>query len=188
MAKRLKKTTADYLAIAVSPALIMALVGSLVYFLIAVMYVGDYSARLNYSFALFVFAAVLIARIAIEMGSEHAAMYALALGAVMFLFLAKFVDQPSPLSHLINLALMLLVWWCAHRLTWDSTVIDEDDDASGEGLMQKIGVDEMEADGTRDNELITTPEAPTSRASWLWNNVVMPRQGPHTPGLWSTLR
>ena len=55
MAKRLHKTTADYLAIAVSPALIMALVGSIVYFLIAVMYVGEYSARLNYSFGLFVF-------------------------------------------------------------------------------------------------------------------------------------
>jgi hypothetical protein len=49
-------------------ALIMALVGSLVYFLIEVMYVGEYQARLMYVFALFVFAAVLIARISIEEG------------------------------------------------------------------------------------------------------------------------
>ena len=39
----------------------MALVGSLVFFLIEVLYVGEYQARLNYAFALFVFAAVLIA-------------------------------------------------------------------------------------------------------------------------------
>ena len=36
MAKRLTMTNADYLAIAISPALIMALVGSLVFFLIEV--------------------------------------------------------------------------------------------------------------------------------------------------------
>ena len=63
MSKKLYMTNADYVAIAISPALIMALVGSLVYFLIEVMYVGEYQARLNYAFALFVFAAVLIARI-----------------------------------------------------------------------------------------------------------------------------
>ena len=62
---RLRMTNADYVAIAVSPALVMALVGSLVFFLIEVLYVGDYTARLNYVFALFVFATVLIARIAI---------------------------------------------------------------------------------------------------------------------------
>ncbi len=65
-------TTADYVTIAVSPALIMALVGSLVFFLIEVMYVGEYQARLMYVFALFVFAAVLVARISIESGSEYA--------------------------------------------------------------------------------------------------------------------
>ena len=49
MAKRLYMTTADYLVIAISPALIMALVGSLVYFLIEVLYVGRIrsSARLR---------------------------------------------------------------------------------------------------------------------------------------------
>ena len=68
MAKKLYMTTEDYLVIAISPALIMALVGSLVYFLIEVFYAGDYAARLNYAFGLFVFAAVLIARISIEEG------------------------------------------------------------------------------------------------------------------------
>ena len=82
---RLRPTNADYVAIAVSPALVMALVGSLVFFLIEVLYVGEYSTRLNYVFALFVFATVLIARIAIEMGSERAAMFSLPLGLLMFI-------------------------------------------------------------------------------------------------------
>src|ERR1700752_3016296 len=70
MAKRLHMTSVDYLAIAISPALIMALVGSLVFFLIEVLYVGDWVGRLNYAFGLFVFATVLIGRISIEMGAE----------------------------------------------------------------------------------------------------------------------
>ena len=49
---------------------------------------------------------MLIARISIEMGSEHASLYALALAGAMFLFLMKFVEHPSPFSHVINLALM----------------------------------------------------------------------------------
>ena len=59
------------------------------------LYVGQYQARLNYAFALFVFAAVLIARISIEMGSERAALFALPLGIAMFLFLLRFVEHPN---------------------------------------------------------------------------------------------
>src|SRR5207244_5515254 len=128
--QRRHMTTADYVTIAISPALIMALVGSLVFFLIEVMYTGDYVARLDYAFSLFVFATVLIARISIEMGAERASLFALALGVVMFLALVRFVQHPSPFSHLINLGLMGVVWWCAHKLTWDCTLIDDNEDAS----------------------------------------------------------
>jgi hypothetical protein len=197
MAKKLYMTTADYLVIAVSPALIMALVGSLVYFLIDVFYAGEYEARLDYAFGLFVFAAVLIARISIEEGREYAAMFALPLGGAMFLVLLKFVEHPSPFSWLINLALMCVVWWCADRLTWDSTVIDDDEDASGEGLMQRIGVDGPEgatggdakpasvtSDGRMENELMGTAADTDAR---LWDRLkrlVKGRKGPHTPGIW----
>jgi hypothetical protein len=196
MAKKLHMTTADYLVIAVSPALIMAMVGSLVYFLIEVFYEGDYAARLDYAFGLFVFAAVLVARISIEEGREYAALFALPLGGAMYLVLLKFAEHPSPFSWLINLALMCLVWWCADRLTWDSTVIDDDEDASGEGLMQRIGVDGPAKEGpqkkqaaavaptdTKENELFETQAA----ASGLWQRLkrlVMGKRGPHTPGIW----
>jgi hypothetical protein len=185
MVQRLRMTNADYVAIAVSPALVMALVGSLVFFLIEVLYVGDYGVRLNYVFALFVFATVLIARISIEMGSERAAMFSLPLGLVTFLALQRFVEHQSSFSWLINLTLLGVVWWCAHKLTWDSTVIDDNEDSSGEGLLGRVGLDgrdEVAADGAADNELLAA-EASAAARPW-WRRLGQTPSGPHTPGLW----
>jgi hypothetical protein len=185
MGKRLFMTSADYLAIAISPALIMALVGSLVFFLIEVFYAGQYQARLNYAFALFVFAAVLIARISIEMGSERAVLFALPLGLVMFLFMQRFVEHPSAWSHLINVMLLVVVWWCAHQLTWDSTVINDDEDASGEGLMQRLGVDgPANAEGATQNELFDKAGGEEATTTRWWQRWKLMGSGPHTPGTW----
>jgi hypothetical protein len=182
MAKRLYMTTADYATIALSPALVMLLVGSLVFFLIDVFYVGEYAARLMYVFALFVFAAVLGSRIAIESGSEYASLFALPLGLAVFAVLVKFVEHPGPFSWLINIGLMCVVWWCAHKLTWDCTLIDDDEDSSGEGLMQRVGVDEATASDAppADNELLAEKEA----AGPWWRRLLKPKKGKHTPGLW----
>ena len=56
MARRLHQTLADYLVIAISPALIMTLVGSLVFFLLEVFYQGEFPERLHWVMACFVFA------------------------------------------------------------------------------------------------------------------------------------
>ena len=192
MAKRLYMTSADYLAIAISPALIMALVGSLVFFLLEVLYVGDYEARLMYVFALFVFAAVLVSRISIEDGREYASMFALPLGLATFVVLVRFIEHPSAWSHLINLGLMLVIWWCADKLTWDCTVIDDSEDASGEGLMQRVGVDEAAPGaepGTASNELFDKPgetkvgEKTVDDSPW-WQLWLRPKKRGHAPGLW----
>jgi hypothetical protein len=175
-------TNADYLAIAVSPALVMALVGSLVFFLIEVLYVGDYVLRLNYVFALFVFATVLIARIAIEFGSERAAMFSLPLGILTFLALMRFVEHNHPLSPIINLALLAVVWWSAHKLTWDCTLIDDNEDASGEGLLGRVGLDGSDA-APADNELLAGRPAIGEPVSF-WRRLLQLKNGPHTPGIW----
>ena len=54
MARRLHSTLIDYLVVAISPALMMTLVGSLVLFLLAVFYQGSYQGRLEYFVSLFV--------------------------------------------------------------------------------------------------------------------------------------
>jgi hypothetical protein len=181
-------TNADYVAIAVSPALVMALVGSLVFFLIEVLYAGDYTFRLNYVFALFVFATVLIARIAIEIGSERAMMYSLPLGLITFVALQRFIQHPSSLSGLINAILLALVWWCAHKLTWDCTVIDDNEDASGEGLLGQVGLDVSGETATTpaaiDNELFAEGDKSSEHRVPWWRRLFVTRKGPHAPGVW----
>src|SRR5581483_332743 len=59
----------------------------------------------------------------------------------------KFVEYPRGLARsapLINLGLVILTWWCAHRLTWDCTHLDDKVGASGEGLLQAAGLESVE--------------------------------------------
>jgi hypothetical protein len=146
MARRLDKTLVDYLIIAISPALIMLLVGSLVFFLIEVFYQGNFQGRLQYIFALFVFAAVLIARISIDEGRERAALFAAPLAVAVLMAVDKFVQFKGgwlgPWScFVINCGLVGLVWWASDKLTWDCTLIDEAEEDSGEGLLEAVGLD-----------------------------------------------
>jgi len=144
MSRRLHPTLADYLVIAVSPAMIMTLVGSLVFFLIEVLYQGQYPGRLHYVMSLFVFAAVLIGRIGIELGTSHARNYAVLLGLATLLAMGRFVQFPPSMAAyalLVNVGLVGLILWCTNKLTWDCTFIDESEDASGEGVLQTMGLD-----------------------------------------------
>ncbi len=141
MAKsRLDKTLGDYVVIALSPALIMTLVGSLVFFLLEVSYRGQYASRMHWILFWFVFGAVLVARIAIEEGQAHARLFGVVLcGAVGFAAM-RFIDD----AVLIAWVLLAVVWWCSSKLTWDCTLIDESEDASGEGLLQAAGFNTAE--------------------------------------------
>lgn len=194
MVRRLDKTLGDYLGIAISPVLIMTLVGSLIYFLLLVVYEGQYGGRLHFIFAMFVMAAVLIGRIAIEEGRERANAFAAPLAVVTLLAIHKFTD----LGWIGSLLLVGLIWWCAHKLTWDCTLIDETEDASGEGLMQTIGLDEKAAqtappeaephkpETPEEPEGVTSPAAEEpgkSPASW-WQRFVRRQRRPHAPGVW----
>jgi hypothetical protein len=145
MARRLNKTLLDYLVIAINPALIIVLVGSLVFFLLEVFYQGNFQGRLHYVFALFIIGAVLTSRISIDEGRERAVLFAIPLAIVTMLAINKFVrfegEVSASLSFLINLGLIGLIWWSADKLTWDCTVIDENEEDSGEGLLEAIGLD-----------------------------------------------
>jgi hypothetical protein len=200
-----QQSLGDYVTIALSPLLIMALVGSLVFFLLEVLYVGQYSGRLQWTLFFFVFAMVLIARISIELGSERAGVYAIVLGIVVFIALARFVEYPpdSPLAYfgwLINLGLMGLSWWSAHRLTWDCTYVDDSVDASGKGVLEAAGLDEVgqvaRLPDERQVENLPHGEEEVARRpkrrrpaliAW-WDRYRRYREDqsrkPHTPGVW----
>jgi len=203
MAKRPRPTLADYVVTGIAPALIMLLVGSLTFFLVAVFYQGQHGGRLSFIMAMFVMAAVSIARISIEEGRGYAALFALPLGAVVLLAMFRFVQFGGPLAHLspfVNIGLIALVWWSADKLTWDCTVIDEQQDVSGEGLLQTVGLDH-DADGgvsgtesAAESAAAASPESDVEattgrvdtppRASGLWDKLQDHRRRPHAPGVW----
>ena len=169
----------------------MFMVGSLVFFVIEITYRGGFESRLCWIMGLFVFAAVLIGRISIEEGREHAALFAIALGVATAITTTRFVQFEgllSSLGPLAHLGFIGLIWWCADKLTWDCTVIDEHQDLSGEGLLQTAGMDGESAeedpqhDPLADMEATTSSESPP-RLSW-WQKFVEYRRRPHAPGVW----
>ena len=188
MAKsRPEKTLADYVAIAISPALIMVLVGSLVFFLLDVAYSGELSGRFRWILFWFVFAAVLIARIGIEEGNEYAAVYIVAFWGAVSLVLFRFLESQVFLGY----ALLGVVWWCAKKLTWDCTLIDDDQDASGQGLLQITGLDPGDepegpkTNGTADEEKSKPmPAENDPKSESLPEEEEDPKKRPHAPGLW----
>ncbi len=188
MAGRLKKTLVDYLVIAISPALIITLVGSLVFFLLEVFYHGNFPLRLHYVFALFIIGAVLISRISIEDGRERSALFALPLAIVTLLAINKFVrfqgDVSASLGFFINVGLIALTWWSADKLTWDCTLIDEDEEDSGEGLLQAVGLDRPgKAALQREIAPVATDSRPGKPAGW-WKRLVQRGRRPPAPGVW----
>jgi len=197
MVRRPDKTLVDYIVIAISPALIMTLVGSLVFFLNEVFYQGNYPGRLNYILALFVFAAVLVGRISIEEGAERAALFAIPLGLVTIFAVKRFVEFQGDgwiqqFSLIINCGLIGLIWWSAHKLTWDCTLIDESQDSSGEGLLQAAGFDRAAAEDStetkspepREGEQPQQIDRPEARFANWQQRLSDRRRRPHAPGVW----
>jgi hypothetical protein len=166
-----RPTLADYVALGLTPALIMALIISLVFFLADVFYQGAYHERLLWTLFFFVVGAVGIARVSM-MGdiASRAWLYGLILGGLVWIALQTFVEYPedSPAAGaraLINLFLIGVVWWCAHRLTWDCTNVDDRTDISGEGLLQTAGLDTDVRPEKKDDE--EAPDEGEKAATWL---------------------
>jgi hypothetical protein len=184
-----KHTLSDLMAEAVSPVLIVALVGSLIFFLVEVLYVGEYPGNLLWGLFFFVFAAVLIARISIaEPGKART--YGLILAVPVWLTLQFYVEYPpnSPLADLkaiVHVVLMAIVWWCAHRLTWDCTFIEEGAEVTGTGLLQAAG---LERPLPERSEVPAEAEGTGEDANLDWwqrfRRYREQRRKKHTPGVW----
>ncbi len=170
------KTLADHVVIGISPVLIMLLVGSLSFFLIQVFYRGEAVGSVRWVVFWFVMAVVLVSRIGIEEGAAHAAGYGLVLAAATWLYLMRV--HPA---YLLGVILLGTVWWCAHKLTWDCTVIDEDEDASGSGLLQT-------AAESRQFKRQAAPSGPVEKKAAASSGFKRDRTRraalPHPPGLW----
>ncbi|MBX9623689.1 MAG: DUF4129 domain-containing protein [Gemmataceae bacterium] len=194
----------DYVVTAISPVLVMLTVGSLVFFLVEVLYAGKYSGQLLYTMFFFVAGSVLVARIAIQVDRGRAGVYGVLLAMATFAAMAAYVEYPagSPLGQatwLANLGLIALIYWSANKLTWDCTHLDDTQDVSGRGLLSAAGLGGDQASGGREPPDSSSPESGGSRpplarkgkkkkqASWLWRwheYRQAQRKKPHTPGVW----
>ena len=133
--KRSQATLVNYLVAAIEPALIMIMVGSLMFFLLDTWYEGEFLDRLRWILFWFVFGIVLITRVSMQIGGEQAKGYGLALGGAVALVATRLTGfQP------FLLIVMGIVWWATHKLTLDCTLLDEDQD-TGVGLLQQSGLD-----------------------------------------------
>src|SRR5258708_15186834 len=142
--KREPPTAGDVIVTALSPVLIMGLVGSLVFFLAEVFYAGKYEYRLLYTLFFFVGGAVLAGRVAVAVDRARAWMYGGILAVVTFIALRMWIQYPedspmTPFRDLINVVLIGVVWWSSNRLTWDCTFIDDNRPGSGKGLLAAAG-------------------------------------------------
>ncbi len=175
----------------------MVFIGSLVFFLIEAFYQGQYDGRIRWAFGWFVFASVLIGRISIDEGRQYASLYAIPLALAMLAVLSRFVAFSGPLAGLslpINAGLVVLVLWCADRLTWDCTVIDDRKDVSGQGLLQTAGLDRhggsdqtvqpSPSEGSMDVDTDATSSRNSLPEKTLWQQFCEHRQRPHAPGVW----
>jgi hypothetical protein len=141
-----RPTLADYVTIVLSPALIMAMIVSLVFFLLTILYRGEFTERLHHIFFFFIFGMVLVARISMESGvSDHAPLYGGVLAVLAAIALGTFVTYPAELvgiSWLINAGLIGMAWWLSYRLTYSCTYIDEKAENTGTGVLQAAGLEE----------------------------------------------
>lgn len=204
---RPRPTLSDAVIVAISPALIMALVGSLVFFLAEAFGHSEHPARLNFICFLFVMASVCIGRISIEEGGGRATMFALPLAAVTVLAVWQFVAFTGPLAQfgaLVGVAFVALIMWSSYKLTWDCTVVEDWQQASNEGILQSLGLDEPpseiqqtarhgraseESRATSAGDVERTVADPSERAgrkrrTYWWDVLLGRSKKPKVPGRW----
>ena len=170
---RSRGTLIDYLVAAIEPALIMIMVGSLMFFLLDTWYEGDVLDRLRWILFWFVFGIVLITRVSMQIGNELAKGYGFVLGGAVAL-VATMLTGLQPFL----LVVMGVVWWATHKLTFDCTLLDEDQD-SGVGLLQQSGLDTAVRWPRRASTTWMTPRRPersTIPMQWIR------RSSPIVPG------
>jgi hypothetical protein len=141
--KRLKSNWVDAVLAGCSPMLIVGMICCLVFFLVTVLYSGNFTIRLMYIFGLYTFASVFTARIAIEQSRSIATAYTAILGLATFGVTLRFVQfsgSLAPFSIPATIGFLALIAFLADRITHDCTLIDESSDGASEGLLQTLGM------------------------------------------------
>ena len=177
----------DLLLQVANPALIIAMVASLIFFLIEIFYRGPHVMRLNVIMFLFTAATVLISRISIEAGKERAAMFAAALGFATLATTSVIVEfeyqQFAALEFVVIIALIITIMWVSNRLVWDCTLLGRTRDVSAMGLTEVIRQKFVRDKDVSKN--LSTQSKAKSNGGFNFFEFMLGRNGKNsTPGLW----
>ncbi len=177
--------------IGVSPALVTVMVTSLALFVSTLLNPSPFMGRFNFILIMYSIATVAIARISIEEGKERAVFFGIILAVealVAMTSLVQYEETVGGMKFIYSAVVIAITWWSAHQLTWDCTVIEDHDEASNQGLLQKIGLEGRITEGKKATHLNLAETNKDSIAdelkiNWLekWKEN---RKRPHTPGVW----
>jgi len=182
--KKARPESLDFFLAAIAPVFIIGMIGSLVYFIIMVCYEGPFIIRLMWILGLYTVAAVLIARIAIEQSRQLAFVYMFPLGGATLFVAPQFMTVTGPLAFLsfpILLGLLVLVAVLADRITFDCTSMNEQQQSTGVGLLQSLGLVQSERKQTEPKSGAVPPTDGTSPDLMLKKSSRMRK---HNPGVW----
>ena len=186
--KKARPESLDFLLAAIAPVFIIGMIGSLVYFIIIVCYEGPFTSRLMWILGLYTVAAVLIARIAIEQSRQLAFTYMFALGAATLFVTPQFMTISGPLAIFslpILIGLLVMVAVLADRITFDCTSMNEQQQSTGVGLLQSLGLVKSERNASSTNAAVkTTTESEGATGSATATIAKKPSQRRHNPGVW----
>ena len=177
-----KSTLAEYVVIALSPALVMGLVGSLAFFLVEVFYGGDYGPELRWLlFSLGLRCRPLCPHFAYGRdrltGIPSTPAFS---GVLVWIGTMRYVTYPpgspaEPLCGLINAALVGIIYWSADKVTRDCTDVGGDQEVSGDGLLQAAGLEALDPRPVEADAAVETPVDPAG---------AKPAAKKRTPGVW----
>ncbi|MGD9128288.1 MAG: hypothetical protein PVH19_13000 [Planctomycetia bacterium] len=170
----------DYLVVAICPILIGLMVGSFAYFMLECTYVGHRDMTVRWIVGCFVVATVGIARISIELGRGRAFVY----GALISMEVLYAISQLAPGTR-FALLVIAIAWFGIHKLTWNCTYIDEQEEDVGRGLLERAV---SKAAAVQEEEM---PEEATAKPSLLgrgYNRMAdflsEKEKKIHQPGIW----
>lgn len=176
----------DLLLQVANPALIIAMVAALIFFLIEIFYRGPHVFRLNLIMTLFTSATVLTSRISIEAGKERAALFAVGLAIATLATTSVIVEfeyqQFAILEPVVIVLLIATVMWVSNRLVWDCTLLGRTRDVSAMGLVEVL---RQKFVGGGDTEVTSKDPKKTQRSVFSVFEFMLGRNGKNTtPGLW----
>ena len=169
-----QRTAADYLVISLSPALIILLMESLCAFLVLVFYRGEALGSVRWVLFWFTLAVVLVSRIGIEQGPGVAAVYGLCLAGVTWLYLLTI--HPA---YILGAVMLVTLWWCAHKLTWNCTQLEEVEETSDRGLLQTAW-----SKLTASKKNVGAPVATPAKGKASQEPAKKKKRPPQAPGVW----